>query len=234
MLRTRARSFISFFDSIYRQKRKWSCSESTEPGVDQTDKCPKRRKRKHTIDMERFLTQGNDIFNSSKYREIICSSSDEDGVEDHFNFKNADEKQKLLILDGEGYHQTDHITTIDSDDSGQDQIYAIDALTGEWKGFQQQPNFTGENLNDISMTDNQSSSVWKAMSRKAIKTSLKLTKKMQDKRSRTSYRNRSDYGDGSTIKLLNEQESDESEDDEYMSLRHVDSSTDTSTNFALG
>ena len=94
MLRSRARSFISFFDSIYRQKRKWSCSENAEPGTDQTDKCPKRSKRKHTLDMERFLTEGNDVFNSSKYREVLCSSSDEDGIEDHFNFKNADDKEK--------------------------------------------------------------------------------------------------------------------------------------------
>ena len=234
MLRSRARSFISFFDSIYRQKRKWSCSENTEPGVDQTDKCSKRRKRKRTLDMERFLTEGNDILNSSKYREIICSSSDEDGIEDHYNFKNADEKQKLLLLDGNNYCQTDHVTRIDSDDSGQDQIYAIDPLTGEWRGFQQQPNFTGENFNDISMTDNQSSSVWKAMGRKAIKTSLKISKKMQGKRSRTPYRNRTDSGDGSTLKLLNDNDSEDSEIDENLSLRMIDSSTDTSTNIALG
>ena len=234
MLRARARSLVSFFYSIYQNKRKPSSSENANTGVDQTDRCVKRRKRKHTLDMERFLTEGNDVLNSSKYREIMCSSSDEDGIEDHYIFKNADENQKLLFLEDNNYCQKEHVQIIDSDDSGQDQIYAIDPFTGEWKGFQQQPNFTGENINDISNNENQNASGWKAMSRKAIKKSLQISKKMKGNRSRTPMKNRPDSGDGSTVKLLNEYDTDDSEDDESLSMRLVDSSTDTSTNFALG
>ena len=229
MLKSRARSLVSFFHLIYQRKRKKSYSVNEDQGTDQPDKCAKVKTKKHnSLDMEKFLTEGDMVFHSSKYRKIICSSSDEDSTEDNYNFKVSDDKQKIELIDSK--YRTKHvITNIDSDESGEDQVYAIDARTGEWKGYQQQPNFFGENFNDISVNKEGSSSVWKTMGRKALKTSLSISNKVQGRRTRASMKKSRDLEDGSTVKLLNDYDTDDSDEEEKLNLRLVDSSTDTST-----
>ena len=229
MLKSRARSLVSFFHLIYQRKRRRSYSVNADKGTDQTDKCAKGQTKKHnTLDMEKFLTEGDMVFHSSKYRKIICSSSDEDSNEENYNFKVSNEKQKIELIDS-NYSNKHTITNVDSDDSGEDQVYAIDAMTGEWKGYRRQPNFPGENFNDMSINKGGNSSVWKTMGRKALKTSISISNKMQGRRTRSSMRKSRDLEDGSTVKLLNDCDTDDSDEDEKLNLRLVDSSTDTST-----
>ena len=146
-----------------------------------------------------------------------------------YTFKASSDKQKLKIIDN---GSRDDITYIDSDDSGEDQVYAIDALTGEWRGYRRQPNIPSENIIDISSRKSDNSSLLKAVGRKALKTSVSISKKIKGKRTRTPKENLSEIEEGSTVKLLNDYDTDDSEDEENLSMRLVDSSTDTSTNIA--
>ena len=230
MLKYRARSLVSFSNFIYRKKYHVSTPETTNnQGVDQTDKVVKKKSRKHGLDMEKFLTGGDEVFHTSKYRKILCTSSDEDSEDNMYTFKASSDKQKLKIIDKVS---RDDITYIDSDDSGEDQVYAIDALTGEWRGYRRQPIIPSENIIDISSRKNDNSSLLKAVGRKALKTSVSISQKMKGKRTRTPKKNLSEIEEGSTVKLLNDYDTDDSEDEENLSLRLVDSSTDTSTNIA--
>ena len=225
---------MSFFHTIDKRRRQKSSSENIDPGIDQTDKCVKKKPRKNTLDMERFLTDGDQVWNSSKYRKILCSSSDEDSNDDRFRFQKASDKQKLRLLDN-NYSHTDTITMIDSDASGEDQVYEIDAFTGEWKGYRQQPSISGGNLIDISNQKREGSSSWRFMGRKVMRTSLNISHKIQDRNNRASGKRYRDEEDGSTVKLLNEDDTDESDAEGGLDFRlvDVDSSTDTSTNLAL-
>ena len=146
MLKSRARNLVS----IFHQKDQRNCQESVVAneyqGDDQTDKSAQKASKRHNLDMERFITQGNKVFQHSKYRKFLVSSSDEDSIEEYNSFKTADNRQKLRVIDRQNMVKD---TSMDSDESsGEDKVYAIDALTGEWKACRQQPNFPEEHFNE--------------------------------------------------------------------------------------
>ena len=232
MIKSRARNFVSFFRQSSQRNRQKILYVNENRGVDQTDKSAQKTSRRHSLDMEKYLTQGDEVFHSSKYRKFLFSSSDEDSVDDHYNFKTADNNEKLLVIDSRNSKETH--TNIDSDDEcGEDQVYAIDAFTGEWKAYRQQPNFPGENFKEISKHKRTDSSTWKNMGRKALRTSLNISNKMHGRRTRT-VKTKYDLEDGENVKLLNDYDTDDSNEDESLSLCLVDSSTDTSTNIGHG
>merc|ERR1712141_359058 len=130
----------------------------------------------------------------TRYGKILCTSSDEDSEDNLYTFKASSDKQKLKIIDK---GSRDDITYIDSDDSGEDQVYAIDALTGEWKGYRRQPNIPSENIIDVSSRKSDNSSLLKAVGRKALKTSVSISKKIKGKRTRTPKKHLSEIEEGS-------------------------------------
>ena len=209
MLKTRARNFVTFLRQTSKrsstQDKPYREHSSRAPGIDQTDKRTKARPNEGNLDMERFLTKSDEVFNNSKYRKYLFSSSDEDSADEHHNFKSADQNTKLSILD----NGTSKVSIGDSDECGEDQVYAIDAHTGEWQAHRQQPIFPSEHFNERTMQKDSNYQRWKNVGKKLLKP-LHNSNQIEGRYKRSRDSVKYDSRDDATVRLLEDDDSEDS------------------------